>query len=502
MKYGLTIFFALWVSTLVAQQPNFVLLLSDDQAWNGLSCEMHPDYPGSKSNVIETPNITRLAAQGMRFSSAYSPASVCSPTRISLQTGKSPAQCRWTKAAPSNKAADGFKLLDPVSRKNISADETTIAEVLKTAGYTTAHYGKWHLGGGGPEVHGYDASDGDTGNEDAAPHIEPNPVDILGMGARAAAFMEISKQKRMPFFIQMSYHALHYPENASRALIAKYTVKMSGGSEKEIGCAAISEDLDRGVGLLLQKIDQLGLGNNTYVIYMSDNGASTRKLLRGGKGGVWEGGIRVPLIICGPGIAANSWCHERVVGYDLFNTFCELAGVKQPLTKVIEGGSITHLLRGESTPVQRSRPELVFHFPHYQGDAPHTALFLENYKLLRFYEDGEIHLFDIRKDIGETENLATSLPDRVKEMTELMDAYLADVKADLPKANPQYDPAKDPGDTKMKKGKGGRKKEKNIDETPKEPVMPASPGAGTMPGIAANVAAEERPERIDPSTFF
>ncbi len=122
--------------------PNFLFLLSDDQAWNGLSCPMHPEVPGSKSAVIQTPNLARLATQGMRFSAAYSPASVCSPTRISLQTGKSPAKCRWTKAAPSMTAADGFKLIPPVSRRNIEAGETTIGEMLQSAGYATAHYGK------------------------------------------------------------------------------------------------------------------------------------------------------------------------------------------------------------------------------------------------------------------------------------------------------------------------------------------------------------------------
>lgn len=452
-------------SLAAAEKPNFLLLLSDDQAWNGLSCAMHPEIPDSGSDVIETPNIARLAAEGMRFSAGYSPASVCSPTRISLQTGKSPAACHWTKAAPSMTAADGFKLVPPVSRRNIAPEETTIAELLKTAGYATAHFGKWHLGGGGPESHGYDVSDGDTGNQDAAPHLEPNPVDIFGMGERAAAFMERNAKSDTPFFIQMSYHALHYPQNATKALVEKYAARMPRGNDKEIGRAAISEDLDRGIGLLLGKVESLGLRENTYVVYLSDNGSSTRGALRGGKGGVWEGGIRVPLIVRGPGISANSWCHERVVGYDLYPTFCHLAGVTIPLPTTTEGGLITHLLQGGTGAVQRPRSELVFHFPHYQGDTPHTALLLGQYKLMRFYEDGDLHLFDLESDIRESRNLADSMPEKAAEMVALMDRYLTEVEAAMPTPNAQYDPNRSPaarkggGERKVegggKKGKGG-----------------------------------------------
>jgi arylsulfatase A len=434
-------------------KPNILFLLSDDQAWNGLSCRMHPDMPDSANAVIETPNIARLAGEGMRFSQAYSPASVCSPTRISLQTGKSPAQCQWTKAAPPEA---GFKLVEPRIRKNIEAEETTIGELLQSAGYATAHFGKWHIGGGGPESHGYDEGDGNTGNEAAAPHFEPNPVDIFGMNDRAVAFMEKSKRAGKPFFIQMSYNALHYPENASQSLIQKYAALLPDGNEKEIGMAAISEDLDRGVGELLASLARLQLAENTYVLYMSDNGGSTRRTLSGGKGGVWEGGIRVPLIIRGPGIAADSWCHQRVVGYDFFPTFCEWAGVTQPLPRGIEGGSIISLLRGGNTPVKRPREELVFHFPHYQGDTPHTALILGDYKLLHFYEDDSLQLYDLSRDIREAADLAGSLPEKVREMKVRMDAYLREVDAQFPTPNPDYDPTDPPSSREKKGGKGGK----------------------------------------------
>lgn len=439
-------------SAFAAAPPNILFMLSDDQAWSGLSCQMHPDMPDSKSSLVQTPNIARLAGQGMRFSAAYAPAPVCSPTRISLQTGRNPAALGWTKAAP---AEQGHRLIEGGNRRSIREDEVTIAQLLKSAGYMTAHYGKWHLSGGGPAAHGYDESDGDTGNEAAAPHLPPNPVDIFGMGARAADFMKRSQAARKPFYIQMSYHALHYPENATPALLEKYRRLASGGNEKEVGRAAIAEDLDRGVGELLEKLDDMGLSNNTLVIYMSDNGGSNRRTLNGGKGDVWEGGIRVPLIIRGPGIAPNSWCHQRVVGYDFFPTFCRWAGVKAPLPKQLEGGDITPLLSGSSEPVKRPREPLVFHFPHYQGDTPHSAILSGNMKLIHFYETGENRLYDLKADIGETRNLAAARPDLASTLAKQLADYLGEVGAEMPKPNPSFDPSKEPA---MKGGgKGGKK---------------------------------------------
>ena len=213
-----------------------------------------------------------------------------------------------------------YKLLSPSINKSISSDETTIAEMLKTTSYATAHYGKWHLQNGGPENHGYDESDGNTGNQDAAPHVAPNPVDIFGITERANAFMEKNTKAGKPFFMQLSHHALHYPQNADKTLLEKYAV-LSGGNvdDKRIQRMAMAEHLDAGVGLILKKIDELGIADKTYLIYMSDNGGgggggggkkakrgkqqSTRPLTAG-KGSVGEGGIRVPLIIQGPGIKA------------------------------------------------------------------------------------------------------------------------------------------------------------------------------------------------------
>lgn len=436
-----------------ADRPNIVFMLSDDQGWNGLSVAMHPDVPGSKGDIYHTPNLEKLAAQGMRFSAAYAPAPVCSPTRISLQTGKSPAQLHWTKAAPPEQ---GRKLLEPRLIKELSARETTIAEVLRGAGYATAHYGKWHIGGGGPGQHGYDEHDGDTGNEHAFRFQDPNPVDIFGMAQRAATFMETTAKNGKPFFIQLSWNALHAPENSLKATMAKYEKRLPDDNTKRVANAAMTEDLDTGVGRVIQAIDRLGLADRTLVIYMADNGSSGgKKVLRGGKGGVWEGGIRVPLIIRGPGVKANSWCHTRVVGYDLFPTFCEWAGVSaQKFPAGIEGGSLAALLAHDGTgTVQRPRDELVFHFPHYQSDdGPQSAIVVGDLKLMKFYEDQRVELYNLAADLGERTDLSQRMPAQTAQLRERLEGYLSAINAQFATPNPQYDPTRTPPSNRNQRG--------------------------------------------------
>ncbi len=444
-----------------ADRVNIIFMLADDQGWNGLSVAMHPNVQGSKSELFQTPNLERLAAEGMRFSSAYAPAPVCSPTRISIQTGKSPAQLHWTKAAP---AVLDQKMIEPRLIKKLSSHERTIAELLKQAGYATAHYGKWHIGSGGPGEHGYDEHDGDTGNEHAFKFTDPNPVDIFGMADRAVAFMQKCQQAQKPFFIQLSWNALHAPELAMKSTQAKYEKLVRGNNSKQAETAAITEDLDTGVGKLLQAIDRLGLSSSTYIIYMSDNGAGgggRHGGLSGGKGSVWEGGIRVPLIVRGPGVEANSWCDVPVVGYDWLPTLCTIAGLPVgDLPPGIEGGDISELLQhGGQGVVKRPREELVFHFPHYQSDdGPHSAIRLGNLKLIYFYEDDRAMLFDLSRDIGERTDLATKMPQETQMLKTRMQSYLTAIDAQLPSKNSEFDPAQAAMPRKESKGGKGAKK--------------------------------------------
>ena len=447
--------------TSVPQHPNIILLLSDDQDWNGLSVPMHPDMPGSRSDYYETPRLAKFAAESMRFSNGYSPASVCSPTRISLQTGMTPARLGWTKAAPPE---SNHKLIEGDSRKAIREDETTFAELLHRAGYATAHFGKWHLTGGGPERHGFDVSDGDTGNRDADPHTDPNPVDIFGMTDRAKVFMEKNTKAGKPFYLQMSYHALHVPENAMKSSLAHFRTKPAGQLHRDPARAAITLDLDTGVGRLLDVINALGLEKTTYVIYMADNGGggggkggkSRTISLRGGKGDLGEGGIRVPFIVRGPGITPNSWCHQPVVGYDWFPTFCHWAGVKEPLPGKLDGGDLTPLLLGQSQPVKRRDAALLFHFPHYQGDTPQSALRDGDLKLVLYHEGNTRQLFDLSKDPSEQNDLAKTHKEDADRLEAKLRARLTEAAARMAEPNPSFDPAKAPAPRKA--GKGGGKK--------------------------------------------
>lgn len=450
------------------QRPNIVLMLSDDQGWDGLSLAMHPDVAASKGQVFHTPNLERLAARGMRFSNAYSPAPVCSPTRISLQTGKSPAQLHWTKAAP---AESGQRLIEPKLIKSIADSEVTIGEMLRGAGYATAHYGKWHISGGGPGQHGYDQHDGDTGNEQAFKFQDPNPVDIFGMAQRAEEFMHSSMKSGKPFFIQLSWNALHASENANKATLAKYRAKLGGENEKRITTAAITEDLDVGVGKVIDSIDRLGLANNTIIIYMSDNGSGgsgggggqgggkgKQSGLHGGKGGVWEGGIRVPFLISGPGVQANSWCHTPIVGYDLFPTFCQWAGIdRSKLPPRIEGGSIAELVtNGGAGSLQRPNEGLVFHFPHYQGEGgPQSSIRIGDWKLIHFYEDGRDELYNLKDDLSERKNLANQATAQAQELHQRLDQYLAQVNAQFPTKNPDFNP-NNPPEPRKRGGKNNK----------------------------------------------
>ena len=436
-------------------QPNILFLLSDDQAWGGLSVRMDPKASGSAWAEVKTPALEALAGQGMRFARAYSPAPVCSPTRASLQTGKSPGQLGWTKAAPVVSGA-AYKLIPPKTSKSFPATEVTFAERLLKLGYKTAHFGKWHIQGGGPGEHGYLVHDGDTGNGDAAPHVDPNPVDVFGMVARTEAFMKDAKEANEPFFAQLSFHALHYPENASARNLKDVGGRMPKANEKSLGRAALTQDLDEGIAILLKSLEEMGLVENTYVIYMSDNGAKQNSsLLSGGKGDVWEAGVRVPMIVRGPGIEAGSLCRVPVVGYDLFPTFLEWAGDERAPPEGLEGGSLTALLSGKSKEVERPFPFISFHFPHYQGlGGPQSALIQGDLKLMRFYEDDSIKLFDVAEDPGERRDLSKSRREDAERMSKLLEEHLEEIGALMPSRNAGFDPEAQPAP--KKRGKGGK----------------------------------------------
>ncbi len=438
--------------SLLAAGPNVVLILADDQGWTGSSVQMMPGRGDSRSDFYRTPSLERLAKAGMRFSDAYAPHPNCSPTRLAIQTGKSPAHLRMTDIIGRNSGPfyEGQKLIPPEHINAIPDREVTIGEFIKThdPDYVTGHYGKWHLDGGGPGEHGYDFHDGATTNAEGSTP-SPDPKRTPFVTARAIEFLERNREK--PFFVQVSYFAVHLPIRAFGGSIARYEKADPGERHKHAGHAAMTDDLDAGVGMILDALDRLELSGDTYVIYTSDNGSyldwgadrvTSNRPLAGQKASTWEGGIRVPLIVRGPGVTPGVTSRVPVTGLDLFPTIRELLELFEPLPPGLEGGSFAGVLyEGGKGEVRRWRPELVWHFPHYQvdkGNAPMSSVRLGAWKLTKFYETGEVKLFDLRDDIGEEIDLSRKNPDKAKELEELLAAHLEAIDAPMAKPNPDW----------------------------------------------------------------
>jgi len=456
----MSIFCLLGVAGLEAQKsrsPNIVLILTDDQGWGATSVLMDKDVPASKSDFIKTPHLEKLADRGVIFSQAYAPHPNCSPTRYSIQTGKSPALLQMSDIVGRHSGPffEGNRMIPPPHVNDIADEEITIAEWIKKhrPNYATAHFGKWHINGGGPEKHGYDASTGETSNREGETK-DPNPKRIFSITKTGNEWMEKQVAAKKPFFMQLSHYATHLSYQSRESTLDKAKARKPGERHNNALHAAMAEDLDTGVGMTLAKIKELGIEDNTYVIYIADNGTypvispgNVNGPLHGWKATTWEGAIRVPLIIAGPGIK-----HDRkkdmAVGYDLFPTICDWLRIKS-LPEGIEGGSLAKLVSSDPhADVVRPNDFLVFHFPHYQlqkGGQPSTSLHQGNYKLIKFWETGDYHLYDLSKDLDESENLAKVQSNRTVKMSQLLDQYLASIKAGIPTINTQFDPVKDPG---------------------------------------------------------
>jgi arylsulfatase A len=444
------------------QRPNLVFILGEGHGWSSSSVQMDEAVPASKSGFVRTPNLEKLAQGGMRFANFYAPSPRCTPSRAALFTGKSPAQLHMTFVGEGKKESGGNpngRVIAPDSSIELPTSETTIAEVLKRAGYATAHFGKWHVGRVSPSQHGFDESDGPTNNGGPDNVANPHPKQLYGMTERGIGFMARQVKAGKPFYLQLSHYASRQGGDASPEALA--AVKGWGGnlSEREIAEAAADWDLDIAFGMVLMKLDELGIANNTYVIFTTDHGSPGRNPpLAGGKGTISEGGLRVPFIIRGPGIPPGACSHVRAIGEDLFPTITWLAQVREPLPKGIEGASLASALTNAGTgTVQRPRAEFVIHFPHYDKDAvgPASAIYLGNFKLIRAYETDALRLFDLAKDPGERHDLAAQLPDKATELNQQLTQYLLAVNAQMPKVNPGYDPIK-PMQTK----RGGKRKAK------------------------------------------
>lgn len=425
--------------------PNFIVILGEGAGWTSSSVQMDDRNPASKGTSVPTPNLERLAAAGMRFSEGYAASPRCTPSRAALFTGRSPAALHMTFVADGRRGAEGAlaRVMAPHAVLELPEAETTIGELLKRAGYATAHFGKWHVGRVHPAKHGFDESDGATNNGGPDDVANPNPKQALAMTAHGIDFMERQAKAGRPFYVQMS----HYPSQEQKG----------GGGGKQRPPEDRSEEMstvDKTIGQLLDAIERLGLKGSTYILYTTDHGTPGRNTpLTGGKGTVSEGGLRVPLIMSGPGVKAGACSHVRVSATDLLPTFAELAGVKERLPKNVEGGSFAAVLKSGGTGmVTRPREEFIVHFPHYDKDAigPASALYLGDLKLIRIYETGERRLFDIAQDIGERNDLAKSQPQKVAELDQRLTSYLQAVNAQMPSINAAVPVGQRPPDKKGK----------------------------------------------------
>jgi arylsulfatase A-like enzyme len=467
------------MNTNAAERPNVVFILADDLGWRDLS--------GEGSSFYESPHIDRIAAEGMRFTQGYAACQVCSPSRASILTGKYPTRhgiTDWIGAATGEawrRAGRHTKLLPPDYQWQLGAEEVTLAEALREAGYRTFFAGKWHLGdvGSHPEDHGFEINKGGWRVGGPAggyfspyknPKLDDGPAGEslpLRLGAETATF--IDRHKDEPFLAYLSFYSVHSPIQTRRPLWAKYRQKAVEAGPPETrfvfdrvmpvrqvqDCpiyAGMIESMDDAVGLVLEALKRNGLEEKTIVVFTSDNGGvsagdakSTSNLpLRGGKGRQWEGGIREPYYIKAPGVTRpGSSCDVPVSGIDLYPTLLELAGVPMPAEQAVDGISLVPLLRGADAPNIEGR-DLYWHYPHYgnQGGEPSSMIRRGDWKLIHYWEDGRDELYNLKSDPGEQSDVIAHNAAVAATLRKALDAWLSETAARIPTPDPQYDDAK------------------------------------------------------------
>jgi len=414
------------------RRPNIVFILADDLGINDLGCYGRREH--------HTPHLDALAAAGTRFTSAYCAQPICSPSRAAIMTGKNPARLHLTTYLPGRPDCPSQKLLHPIIRQQLPLEEKTLPEYLKPAGYVSACIGKWHLGGKGfgPAEQGFDVVY--AGRPNTTPSETEGGKGEYDLTAHAMKFVEENRDR--PFFLYLAHNTPHIPYAAKEPLVAKNSKAF------EPVYAAVIESLDDTVGLVLAKLDALGLAKNTLVIFTSDNGGlhvpelmhekiTHNTPYRAGKGFLHEGGLRIPLIVRWPGrVPSGRVVNAPVVNSDWVPTLLDICGA--PVPSGLDGVSLASLLAGGEAP---KRP-LFWHFPHYnnQGGQPDGAVRDGDWKLIEYYE-GRVELFNIAKDISEKNNLAATEPERVKQLRAKLAAWrdATGVQANTP--NPKFDAA-------------------------------------------------------------
>ena len=452
------------------KKPNFIVIVGEGHGWSSTSVSMDDGRKDAKAPHTLTPNLAKLSSQGMRMSSFYASCPRCTPSRASFFTGVSPTKLHMTYVNegggqkgrggdPQSVAPDSVntKLLPPTPIMSFPNGTKTVGDVLRDAGYKTAHFGKWHVGRLDPKTSGFDESDGPNTNSGPGNNRTPNPGEAKHITDEGIAFIEKSIKEGKPFYL----HVDHYG-GGSQAEVTPETYKMvsemyPNSREKELSLSGVMHDMDIQIGRLMEKIDDLGLADNTYIVYTADHGTqgNANRPLSRGKGSVLEGGIRIPMIVRGPGIKPGSTSSVRAIGWDLLPTFASISGAKIP--EAVEGGSLAGVWKGE-TSLTRPASEFVIHFPHYDlgNGGPASAIYDKEYKLFRSYETGNSSLFNIIVDPEESKDLAKSQPAKVAELEKRLETYLKSVNAQMPSPNPNFKPENATDPNSQQGGKGGR----------------------------------------------
>lgn len=462
-------------NTANTEKPNLVFILVDDLGYADLG------YNGS--NSYESPNVDALAAEGMVFTNAYAASPVCSPTRAAILSGKYPARLHLTDWIPGNRHYGPHKhqkLASQPFELQLPLEEYTLAEAFKDAGYKTLFAGKWHLGEKDeyyPQFQGFDINRGgnQTGHPSGGyfspyenPQLTDGPKDeYLTDRLTDEVIQFVDANKDAPFFAYLSFYTVHLPMQGKPEKVKKYTQKFSerftdeesfsqdGGTfykhrQNKPQYAAMIESMDENVGRLLQCLEKNGLTENTIIVFTSDNGGmatsnameqipTSNLPLRAGKGYLYEGGIREPFIIKWPKrIPEGSSSHFPVTSTDLYPTLLDIAGMDRVPHQHKDGISLKPILEGKN---QTTRP-IFWHYPHYSGGLggrPSGAVRLGDYKLIEFYEDMNVELYDVRKDIGEQNDLSKAAPEKVKELVDLLHQWRNEVGAQMPHPNPHFE---------------------------------------------------------------
>jgi len=461
-------------------RPNIVLILADDLGWADVAC--------NGADLHETPHIDRLASSGVRFTDAYASAPICSPTRAALLTGQYPARLHmtiWREA--SQKPPHDRKLIPPIVEENLSHDHQTLSQRLDALGYVTGHIGKWHLGDAGhfPETFGFDFHV--AGNHWGAPPTyffpyrgpfgqsrERRYVPGLSDGHEGEyltdrltdeALRFIDRAGDEPFFLNLWHYAVHTPVEAPRADVEHFEGALTPEMHhRNAAYAAMVRSLDQSVGRIVEKLQSRGIADRTVIVFTSDNGGflgggdrfvTTNVPLRSGKGALYEGGIRVPLIVVYPGVTpAGAICREPVASMDLYATLLDAAGWRAGATSgdaaqgtkarkeagapaIVDGVGLRSLLEHPEGTLERDA--LYWHYPHYYSTStPSSAMRQGDWKLVEFFEDNHVELYNLRDDAGEANDRAASLPDKAGAMRRALAEWRKSVDAQYAAPNPQY----------------------------------------------------------------